>query len=48
MNGEAVDYECGFARVALLGQETVVQIIFGPDDAPLSSQAAGHGRAGPT
>ena len=32
-NGEPVDYEYGFARVALLGQETVVQIIFGPDDA---------------
>ena len=32
-NGEPVEYEYGFARVALLGQETVVQIIFGPDDA---------------
>ena len=32
-NGEPVEYEDGFARVALIGQETVVQIIFGPDDA---------------
>lgn len=32
-NGEPVEYEYGFARVALMGQETVVQIIFGPDDA---------------
>ena len=32
-NGEPVEYEYGFARVALLGQETVVQIIFGPDNA---------------
>ena len=32
-NGEPVEYEYGFARVALIGQETVVQIIFGPDDA---------------
>ena len=28
--GEPVEYEYGFARVALMGQETVVQIIFGP------------------
>ena len=28
-----LEYEYGFARVALIGQETVVQIIFGPDDA---------------
>ena len=32
-NGEPVEYEYGFARVALIGQETVLQIIFGPDDA---------------
>ena len=32
-NGEPVEYEYGFARVALMGQETVVQIIFGADDA---------------
>ena len=30
-NGEPVEYEYGFARVALLGQETVAQIIFGPE-----------------
>ena len=32
-NGQPVEYEYGFARVALMGQETVVQIIFGPDGA---------------
>lgn len=32
-NGELVEYEVGFARLSLLGQETVVQIILGPDDA---------------
>ena len=26
-------YEYGFARVALMDHETVVQVIFGPDDA---------------
>jgi clan AA aspartic protease len=29
-NGELVEYEIGFARLSLLGQETVVQVIFGP------------------
>lgn len=29
-NGEEVEYELGFARIALMGQETVAQIIFGP------------------
>jgi clan AA aspartic protease len=30
-NGEVVEYELGFARIAFLGQETVSQIIFGPE-----------------
>ena len=45
-NGEPVEYEYGFARVALLGQETVVQIIFGPEDAntdPRRGGAREHG-----
>nr|VFJ45331.1 MAG: clan AA aspartic protease, AF_0612 family [Candidatus Kentron sp. FW] len=29
-NGETVEYEVGFARIAFMGQETVSQIIFGP------------------
>jgi clan AA aspartic protease len=29
-NGEPVEYEYGFARIAFLGAETVAQIIFGP------------------
>lgn len=29
-NGEPVEYEYGFARVAFMGQETVAQVIFGP------------------
>ncbi|MBT8419822.1 MAG: clan AA aspartic protease [Gammaproteobacteria bacterium] len=29
-NGEEVEYELGFVRVAFMGQETVAQIIFGP------------------
>ncbi len=29
-NGQAVEYEIGFARIAFFGDETVVQIIFGP------------------
>nr|VFJ43559.1 MAG: clan AA aspartic protease, AF_0612 family [Candidatus Kentron sp. FM]VFJ55077.1 MAG: clan AA aspartic protease, AF_0612 family [Candidatus Kentron sp. FM]VFK07186.1 MAG: clan AA aspartic protease, AF_0612 family [Candidatus Kentron sp. FM] len=29
-SGDTVEYERGFARIALMGQETVVQIIFGP------------------
>jgi predicted aspartyl protease len=29
-NGETVEYELGFARVAFMGQETVSQVIFGP------------------
>lgn len=28
-NGEFVEYELGFARIAFMGQETVSQIIFG-------------------
>jgi clan AA aspartic protease len=32
-NGEPVEYEYGFARIAFLGEETVAQIIFGPHDA---------------
>ena len=30
-NGEVVAYELGFARIAFMGQETVSQIIFGPE-----------------
>lgn len=30
-NGQVVEYELGFARVAFMGQETVSQIIFGPE-----------------
>jgi clan AA aspartic protease len=29
-SGETVEYECGFARVAFNGDETVAQVIFGP------------------
>jgi clan AA aspartic protease len=29
-NGEPVEYEVGFARVAFMGEETVAQVIFGP------------------
>jgi clan AA aspartic protease len=29
-NGEAVEYEVGFARVSFLGDETVSKVIFGP------------------
>jgi clan AA aspartic protease len=31
-NGQPVEYPYGFARIAFLGSETVVQIIFGPDN----------------
>lgn len=31
--GHPMEFEYGFARVSFLGNETVVQIIFGPDDA---------------
>ena len=31
-NGQAVEYEYGFARVSFLGAETVAQVIFGPPD----------------
>jgi clan AA aspartic protease len=29
-NGEPVEYEYGFARIAFMGEETVAQVIFGP------------------
>jgi clan AA aspartic protease len=32
-DGPPIEFEYGFARVSFLGNETVVQIIFGPDDA---------------
>ncbi len=32
-NGEPVEYEVGFARVAFMGEETVAQVIFGPPQA---------------
>ena len=31
-NGQPVEYEYGFARVAFLGAETVAQVIFGPPE----------------
>lgn len=31
-DGQPVEYEYGFVRVALLGEETVAQVIFGPSD----------------
>ena len=30
-NGEPVEYEYGFARISFLGEETVAQVIFGPE-----------------
>ncbi|MEA3357322.1 MAG: hypothetical protein U9Q67_02710, partial [Patescibacteria group bacterium] len=30
-NGEIVEYEIGFARIAFMGQETVGQVIFAPE-----------------
>ena len=30
-NGTIVEYDVGFARVAFMGEETVTQIIFGPE-----------------
>lgn len=32
-NGEPVEYEYGFARIAFLGEETVTPVIFGPPEA---------------
>jgi len=32
-DGSPIEFEYGFARISFLGNETVVQIIFGPDDA---------------
>jgi clan AA aspartic protease len=32
-NGDPVEYEYGFARVAFMGEETVAQVVFGPSDA---------------
>ena len=31
-NGEVVEYKLGFARIAFMGQETVAQVIFGPEN----------------
>jgi predicted aspartyl protease len=31
-NGQPIEYEYGFTRVAFFGDETVVQVIFGPAD----------------
>ena len=31
-NGESIEYDLGFARIAFLGDETVAQVIFGPSD----------------
>ena len=31
-NGQPIEYEYGFARVAFFGCETVLQVIFGPPD----------------
>jgi clan AA aspartic protease len=30
-DGQPVEYEYGFARIAFLGEETVAQVIFGPE-----------------
>lgn len=30
-NGQPVEYEVGFARIAFMGEETVAQVIFGPE-----------------
>ncbi len=32
-NGEPVEYDMGFARLSFMGEETVVQVIFGPEGA---------------
>lgn len=32
-NGQPIELEYGFARIEFVGDETVVQVIFGPDDA---------------
>ena len=40
-NGQPVEYEYGFARVAFFGAETVAQVIFGPANAePILGVAA--------
>jgi clan AA aspartic protease len=31
-NGQPIEYEYGFARIAFVGSETVAQVIFGPPD----------------
>jgi clan AA aspartic protease len=31
-NGQPVEYEFGFAEISFMGSETVVQIIFGPEN----------------
>lgn len=32
-NGEPVEYEYGFARIAFMGDETIVRVTFGPPEA---------------
>jgi clan AA aspartic protease len=32
-DGQPIEFEFGFARIAFLGNETVAQVIFGPPDA---------------
>jgi clan AA aspartic protease len=32
-DGRPVEYEFGFARIAFLGEETVAQVVFGPEGA---------------
>ncbi|HEV8605136.1 MAG TPA: hypothetical protein VGQ99_07205 [Tepidisphaeraceae bacterium] len=32
-NGQAVEYDYGFARILFMGEETVARIIFGPPEA---------------
>lgn len=32
-NGQPVEYNYGYARVAFMGSETVAQVIFGPEEA---------------
>lgn len=31
-NGQPIEFEYGFARIAFMGEETVAQIIFGPEE----------------
>ena len=43
-NGEVVEYDLGFARIAFMGQETVSQVIFGPKG--VEPRGSGPGKFG--